>query len=394
MEVPLRVRSLWAERAFLWHTAEKFRIKPLLAHMTRRLSPRCPWEAPPTVILQLTEACNLRCRMCYEWGETGHQHLEGQGKPATLALGTVESLMEDCRKEKTFYSLFGGEPLLYPGVEKVLERAKRYGSSIETVTNGTLLAQKARMLIELGLDLVRISIDGPREVNDLQRGRGSYDRALQGIEALFEEKQRLRKGNPLVGLIYTVTSDNCLALERLFCHDLNLRWVDVVTLQMQSFVTEGMGRTYGHVLEEQFQQHGNTYWKGMVRELETFSGIDVKEMVRQFKKVRSTLLKRGIFLLLFPNTWTEKNLAMYLQGRWREMNDYKGHCIAPWTVTDITARGDVAPCHIFYDLTLGNLHSHSIREVWNGEAFNRFRDYMRRHLLPVCPACCQFYGYP
>ena len=63
-------------------------------------------------------------------------------------------------------------------------------------------------------------------------------------------------------------------------------------------------------------------------------------------------------------------------------------------VTDVTASGDVAPCHVFYDLTMGNIRTASIGEIWNGEAFNCFRGHIRNHLLPVCPACCQFYGYP
>ena len=389
-----RVRSLWTERAFLWHTAEKFRLKPLFAHLTRRLFTRSPFDVPPVIILQLTEACNLRCRMCYEWGQTGHQHREGKGPPATLSLEMVESLLEDCSKEKTFYSLFGGEPLLYPGLDKVLETAKRHGSSMETVTNGTLIAGKAAMLVELGMDLVRISLDGPCEINDAQRGKGSYDKVLHGMETLYEERARCGKGGPLVGIIYTVTPENHLAMEQLFCRDLDLRWVDFVTIQMQTFVTEGMGRGYGRVLQREFQQTGDTHWKGMLREPEEFTGMDLKEMLRQLRKVRSALLRQGIFLLLLPNTWTERNLALYLQARWQEMKDYKGHCIAPWAVTDVTARGAVAPCHIFYDLTLGNLQSQSIREIWNGGAFNHFRSYMQKHLLPICPACCQFYGYP
>jgi len=394
MQASSRIRSIWTERGFLWHTAEKFRLKPLLAHLTRRVATRSPFAVPPVVILQLTEACNLRCRMCYEWGETGSRHAEGRNKPATLDPGVVETLLEDCRREKTLYSLFGGEPLLYPGLERVIEHAKRNGSSIETVTNGTLLSGKAAMLSELGMDLVRVSLDGPREINDQQRGKGSYDRVLSGLETLFEEKARSGRGNPLVGIIYTVTPDNALALEQLFCRDLDLRWVDFVTIQMQSFVTREMGLGYGRLLKEEFRIDESPYWKGMLRDPADFKGMDVKEMLRQFQRVRSVLRRKGIFLMLFPNTWTEENLTSYLQARWKGMRDYKRHCIAPWAVTDVTARGDVAPCHIFYDLTMGNLHEQGIREIWNGEAFNRFRAFMQNHLLPICPACCQFYGYP
>ena len=155
------IRALWQERDFLWQTAVKFRLKPYHAHRTRKRSARSPFDVPPAIILQLTEACNLRCRMCYEWGETGHQRQVDRGKPAVLPLDAVENLFDDCRGERTFYSLFGGEPLLYPDLERVIEGAKRVGSAIESVTNGTLIGDRADMLIELGMDLVRVSLDGP-----------------------------------------------------------------------------------------------------------------------------------------------------------------------------------------------------------------------------------------
>ncbi len=394
MLFPQRARSLWAGKTFYRQVLEKFRVEPLRAHLSRRSSADSPFSLPPVIILQLTEACNLRCRMCYEWGETGQQHQPEKKKPATLSFDLVETLMEDCRREKTLYSLFGGEPLLYPDLERVIHTAKRVGSSIETVTNGTLLAGKAKMLVQEGLDLVRVSLDGPREINDAQRGSGSYDRVLQGLEELYREKRRSRRGNPMTGIICTVTPWNCLSLERLFCHDLDLRWVDFVTLQMQSYITEEMGRAYGQVLEKTFRTGKGTYWQGLVRSPESFSEIDLREMLHQVRKIRRVLRRNGIFLLLLPNTWTERNLRSYLQAEWREMADFRNHCIAPWVSTDVTARGDVAPCHIFYDLTMGNLHEKGIREIWGGEAFRRFRGYMQSRLLPVCPACCQFYGYP
>lgn len=392
-----RLGSVWANRAFLRDVAEKFRLEPLVPLLARRITSRSFFKMPPILILQVTEACNLRCTMCYEWGPSGHrhQHPDLGEKPVSLELEVVERLMEECRQEKTFYSLFGGEPLLYPDLDKVIARAKQAGSSIETVTNGTLLSRKAAMLVEEGMDLVRVSLDGPREINDLQRGRGSYEKAVEGLEALYREKARRKGTRPLCGVITTVTSDNCTALERLYCRDLDLRRVDFVTIQMQSYITEAMGRAYQAILERRFGQKGAFFWKGMTRDPDDFRTIDLQELLRQFRKVRRHLLRNGIPVLCFPGTWDEGNLAMYLRGRWQEMRDYKkNHCIAPWVATDVTARGDVAPCHTFYDLAFGNLHSQGMGEIWNGEGFKRFRTYMRSGLLPVCPACCHFYGFP
>ncbi len=217
---------------------------------------------------------------------------------------------------------------------------------------------------------------------------------MEPTKRLWCEKARARSQFPLTGVIYTVTKDNGTGLERLLCEDLDLRWLDFVTIQMQSYVTPEMGMAYQEVLERRFGKTHSMYWKGMMRNPGEFSEVHLNEVLRQFRRVRLQLLKQGIPLLLFPQTWDEKNLCRYLCARWRDMKDYKGHCIAPWVVTDVTARGEVAPCHIFYDLSFGNVYSQGIKEIWNGEGFRAFRAYMRAHLLPICPACCQFYGYP
>lgn len=394
VQLARRARSLWTGRLFGWHVLQKFRIQPLFAHAARKRSTASPFSLPPAIILQLTEACNLRCRMCYEYGETGQQSHGTSGRPAILPVDLVRRLMDDCRNQKTFYSLFGGEPLLYPHLEEVIRTAKRLGSCIETVTNGTLLSRQARMLVRAGADLVRISLDGPREINDHQRGAGSYDLVRAGLDELAREKVRQQRPAPLTGIICTVTPWNSLSLEQLFCKDLDLRQVDFVTLQMQSYLTPEMGRAYDRLVQDRFGGGTGTYWKGLVRSTEAFAGIDLGRMLEQVRRIRRTLLRNGIFLLLLPTTWSESNLGAYLQARWRAMTDFRGHCIAPWVITDVTARGELAPCHVFYDLRVGSLRDAGIRELWNGEAFRRFRGHLQSQLLPVCPACCQFYGYP
>jgi radical SAM protein with 4Fe4S-binding SPASM domain len=93
-----------------------------------------------------------------------------------------------------------------------------------------------------------------------------------------------------------------------------------------------------------------------------------------------------------PSTFSEENLAAYLRAQWGKMTDRYRTCPVPWTVCDITATGAVAPCHIFYDLTLGNLYEHSFGEIWNGEPYRKFRAYMEQNrLMSICPGCCILY---
>ena len=140
---------------------------------------------PRSVVLELTEVCNLRCKMCFYWGETGcFTSSKNEKKPNELELDLIKQVVEYLTPAKPFYSLFGGEPLIYPHFEEVIRLVKSAGSFIDTPTNGTLLNQYTKLLVETGFDLVRVSIDGPREISNAQRGKGSYEKAIKGIKAL------------------------------------------------------------------------------------------------------------------------------------------------------------------------------------------------------------------
>src|SRR5512139_698753 len=180
-------------------------------------------ELPRAVSLQVTEACNLRCRMCYEWGDTGiYSRPDGPRKAAVLDLELAKRVVDELAPVRPYYSLFGGEPLMYPGLEELVRAIKQAGSFIDTPTNGTLLAKHAAMLVETGFDYVRVSLDGPRDIDDRQRGAGSYDEAMAGIAALQREKRETGNTVPMVGIIYTVTPENHTSLERFFLRDLDL----------------------------------------------------------------------------------------------------------------------------------------------------------------------------
>jgi radical SAM protein with 4Fe4S-binding SPASM domain len=239
---------------------------------------------------------------------------------------------------------------------------------------------------------VRVSLDGPREVDERQRGAGSYDKAMAGLEALAREKRATGSPTPALEILYTVTRENHLAIEQFFLRELDLAPIASVTIQMQNFVTESMGEAYSRLLESKFGLSSQRYWRSMLRTPEDFDGMDTVELARQVAAVGKRLQELGKRLLLLPPTFSPANLDAYLRASWGEMTDRYRGCAIPWLAADITARGELAPCHVFYDLVLGSLHQHSIRELWNGEGYRRFREEVKQSgLTPICPGCCILY---
>jgi MoaA/NifB/PqqE/SkfB family radical SAM enzyme len=78
----------------------------------------------------------------------------------------------------------GGEPLLWNGLLGIFDYAFTLGYRTAFLnTNGTLLTDElSRKLAGYSGLAVSVSLQGPRRRHDLIRGKGSYDRALKGIE--------------------------------------------------------------------------------------------------------------------------------------------------------------------------------------------------------------------
>lgn len=135
---------------------------------------------PGSLFFHLTTRCNLACSHCYAScpEQAGEQ-------PEDLETGAVLRKIDELAEAggKTV-TLSGGEPLLHPGIKEILAHtASRLGVSL--LTNGTLIDREwAARLADLDAR-VQISLDGSRpEIHDLQRGEGSFDRAMRAVDLL------------------------------------------------------------------------------------------------------------------------------------------------------------------------------------------------------------------
>src|SRR5215831_14597757 len=115
-----------------------------------------PETLPPPTFLQLrvTNLCNLRCKMCGQWGDTGIYRADGYSASATdgekernrireligakrqLALADYMKLLDEISPAQPIISLFGGEPLLYPEILPLVREVKARGLTCTIITNG------------------------------------------------------------------------------------------------------------------------------------------------------------------------------------------------------------------------------------------------------------------
>ena len=110
--------------------------------------------------ISVTDRCNFRCTYCMPKETFGHDY-------PFLERSQLLSFEEITRVVKIFHGLgvekvriTGGEPLLRRHLERLIEMlANTPGLDLTLTTNGSLLAQKARLLKDAGLKRVTVSLD-------------------------------------------------------------------------------------------------------------------------------------------------------------------------------------------------------------------------------------------
>jgi uncharacterized protein len=153
-----------------------------------------------TLVVNVTNQCNLSCTYCYEYGEDKIVRPDKfNGQPKFMNEQTAQESVEFLLRESgptAHLTFFGGETLMNFNVVRstvayARKRAAEAGKLIDfsLTTNATLLRPE---IIEFLADErigVTISIDGPQDLQDRFRvfsnGSGSYDMAAPKIKALM-----------------------------------------------------------------------------------------------------------------------------------------------------------------------------------------------------------------
>lgn len=345
---------------------------------------------PRWVMLQLLEHCNLRCRMCYQWGDSGPYREKTTLRRLDFAI--VRKIIDECKPARPYYELYGGEPLMYPQIYDVLFEIESAGSKSQLNTNGTLLNEVAKSLIGTSLERIWVSLDGSPEVNDRQRGEGVFARAVEGIETLYALRRLSGAALPEIGVEFVITPWNYRDLESFFFGTLDLHKLDCLSLELQTYLTMQDHRDYEQILHSHFGVSAAPLAKGFVRDPVIFGEMDFGLIARQIARIAERCQELGLYLNTHPKVMSEPNIEKYFKSDWFSMSHVKTRCSFPWISTEVSARGDVTTCHAFYDLSLGNVHTASIVDIWRGERYARYRQFLRKSLLPVCQSCCLFYN--
>jgi len=163
------------------------------------------------VYIEPTNACNLTCRTCIRnnWDES-------LGTMSRATFAHIIAGLRACSQPPTVFFGGYGEPLAHRDILDMVATAKANASAVELITNGTLLSDQAsRRLIDAGLDMLWVSLDGatPQSYSDVRLAE-----ALPQIVAnltRFHELRLASSHKPDLGIAFVAMRRNIADLPAL-----------------------------------------------------------------------------------------------------------------------------------------------------------------------------------
>jgi MoaA/NifB/PqqE/SkfB family radical SAM enzyme len=321
-------------------------------------------RAPLCLYLETTNRCNLLCTTC----PRTYEELE---PPADMSWELFTSIVDQAPNLVRAVLHGVGEPMLVKNLPRMVRYLKERGVYVLFNTNGTVLNERnGRALIAAELDELRVSLDAANAKSFKEiRGKNYFDRILKNVRAFRELQEREGHEKPRVSAWLTGLKETIKELPAFVRVAADIG-VKEVYLQRLVFFDEnaiGMARP-DQALFEHISREESLY----IREAE--------ELARA----------RGI---AFSASGAASEPGMSLKKD--DSPSPWSLCRRPWTLMYITANGRALPCCIapfsqrgYEHYTLGDATQQTLREIWNGPAYQSFRAALLSDAPPKACANC------
>lgn len=180
---------------------------------------------PQRLVLELTNACNLRCIMC------GRD--EATFAPTVFDINYLKK-MEHVLNIVEEVTLFGwGEPTMHPQFVDILKYLDNFPVRKYFVTNGMKLDKIIDAIFDYHVDIIAVSLDGANaETNNRIRSGGDFDTIVNNIKQIIKRKNEQGVDYPYMNFVMALMESNLNQLPDLIklAYDLGLQEVKGVYL--------------------------------------------------------------------------------------------------------------------------------------------------------------------
>lgn len=154
---------------------------------------------PRRVVLELTNACNLKCIMC------GRDEFNNRFFDLSY-LKKLDNVLEHTEE----VTLFGwGEPTIHPKFVDILKYIDHFPVRKYFVTNGTGLLKLKNAIFDYKVDIIAVSLDGASaSTNDRIRMGSSFEKIVADLSTIVKEKNKRKSSLPYMNFVFTAMQSN------------------------------------------------------------------------------------------------------------------------------------------------------------------------------------------
>jgi MoaA/NifB/PqqE/SkfB family radical SAM enzyme len=313
---------------------------------------------PKQLYIEPTNRCNSKCNICVRTFNRNEQAKDLSFEEFKFLVDQFPGL-----ERAVLHGI--GEPLLNKDILKMVEHLKGKGVYVLFNSNATLLDSNTKKgLIKAGLDEFRVSIDSANPETYLKlRGISEFDSVIENVRKFIVLKTQLNKKSPRISFWFVGTRENLGELPSL------LKLADKV----------GVKEVYLQRLT--FFEQPKAF--GIAREDQAIYQVPDPAIIEIIKESQEIARKLDIqFFSSGASTPTESLInRISVEHPWQK-------CYRPWTLSYISANGNVLPCCIspfstneYTKLIIGNAFEEKFEDIWNN---NKYVD-IRKSLLSSNP---------
>ena len=305
------------------------------------------------IYFYLTEGCNLKCRHCWL-----NPPFEGNNKAKKFPYISFEDFKYVCEQGRNLgmrvVKLTGGEPLIHPEIEKILDYIYEQNFGLMLETNGTVLNDVLiKKVLRCKRPFVSISLDGINaETHEWVRGvPGSFDAAV-------DAGRRLVKAGYSPQIIMSVMKHNQKQMEAV------VRFAEKENFESVKFnvVTPTERGKKMHEYEET---------------------LSIQELVEVGKWVENKLIPSSKIRVVYSHPIAFQPLSRIFNGKLAKCGVL--------SIIGVLGSGKYALCGIgesVPELVFGNVKEDKLADVWNNsEVLNKIRKGLPKELKGICAEC-------
>jgi MoaA/NifB/PqqE/SkfB family radical SAM enzyme len=328
------------------------------------------------IYIEPTVACNLDCITCFRncWDAP-------IGRMDDETFGHFLDGLKQLDPIPSVYFGGIGEPLFHPKTVDWIAQVKALGAKVELITNGTILTEKiARKLIQAGLDILWVSLDGasPETYADVRLG-AELPIILANLRRFAELRPASHFPRPEIGIAFVAMQRNVADLPKVIQLGMSVKakYFSVSNLQP---ATEDMqnDRLYVQTI------HNIAYLQAPNLPRISFPKMDFNESTKE---------------AMFQTFNSQLNVS-FAGNNWGGAND-TCNFVESGTMS-IAWNGDVSPCwplmhthtsflHGKPRLTkkhvIGNVSDLSLESLWLDPAYVSYRERLHNFAFAPCTFC-------